>query len=250
MNAFHLTKNRQDTMIRERVSTHGVIRPLEPESELPALQLPEELVGEVSELVVRRYYAGREEFGRRFGKVYQSVEKQRRRNLSRHTHDALQQMAHLQTVLTPDRSAQTEQEKRGKKGSARTPKGIQEGLMSTGSWAWAWALDVDEAPPPSSIVARRDTEDARRLMRVADQAFLMDEHTMSGNHLWNVIVEFLTKSPDKHGRGRESKPVQKGPGEDGGVQDDPAEAQEARPSRFSRFLAKRRGRSQSVEKAS
>ncbi|KZT72301.1 alpha/beta-hydrolase [Daedalea quercina L-15889] len=237
--------NGMETMIRERVSTHGVIRPLEPESELPALQLPIELVGEVSELVVRRYYAGREEFGRRFAKVYKSVEKQRRRNISRHAHDALQHMAQLQTALTQDESE--------KKSTAHTQKGIQEGLISTGSWPWAWALDVDEAPPPSSIVARRDTSEALRLMRIADQAFLMDEHAMSGNHLWNVIVEFLTKSPDQDGRGRESKPVQKGLPEDRAAQKQPGdaqEAQEARSSRLSRFLSKRRGRSKSVEKTS
>ncbi|TFY61715.1 hypothetical protein EVJ58_g4334 [Rhodofomes roseus] len=237
-----------DTMIRERVSTNGVIRPLEPEPELPALQMPEELVGEVTELIMRRYYAGREEFERRFAKVYKAVEKERRRNLSRHAHDAMQHMAQLQMALTPEGSAHTEkQEKQGKKKSTlHTPKGIQEGLISAGSWPWAWALDVDEAPPPSSIVARRDTEEARRLMRIADQAFLMDEHTMSGNHLWNVIVEFLTKSPDKHGRGRDSKSVEKGEGEKDAAREEP----DTRPSRFSRFLAKRRGRSKSAEKAS
>ena len=229
-------------MIRERVSTNGVIRPLEPESELPALQLPEELVGEVNELVVQRYYAGREEFGRRFAKVYKSVEKERRRNIQRHAHDALHHMAQLQNAL-----ASEEPEKGKKRGAGPTPKGIQEGLISAGSWPWAWALDVDEAPPPSSIVARRDTEEARRLMRIADQAFLMDEHTMSGNHLWNVIVEFLTKSPDKHRHGH-------GPKSEGGEatrgNNVEAKERETRPSRFSRFLAKRRGRSKSAERAS
>ena len=42
-------------------------------------------------------------------------------------------------------------------------------------------------------------------MRIADQTILMDERTMSGYHLWNVIVEFLTKSPDEHRHGPEPK---------------------------------------------
>lgn len=228
-------------MIRERVSTNGVIRPLEPEAELPAFQLPEELVGELNELVMRRYYAGREEFEQRFAKVYKSVDKERRRNIQRHAHDALHHMAHLQNAF-----ADEEPGKGRKRGAGPTPKGIQEGLLSTGSWPWAWALDVDEAPPPSSIVARRDTEEARRLMRIADQAFLTDEHMMSGNHLWNVIVDFLTKSPDKHGHGHESKSEGSEATEGN---DEEAKEREARPSRFSRFLAKRRGRSKSAEKA-
>ena len=185
------------------------------------------------------YYAGQEEFGRRLAKVYKSVEKERRRNIQRHAHDALHHMAQLQNALSSE-----EPEKSRKRGAGPTPKGIQEGLISAGSWPWAWALDVDEAPPPSSIVARRDTEEARRLMRIADQALLMDEDTMSGNHLWNVIVKFLTKSPDKHRQGHEHK------SECGEAPLGKSEERETRPSRFSRFLSRRRGRSKSAGRAS
>ena len=59
----------QDTMIRERVSTRGVIRALEPESELSAFRLPPELIGEISELAVRRYMDGTQKFGKKFGKT-------------------------------------------------------------------------------------------------------------------------------------------------------------------------------------
>ena len=100
---------------------------------------------------MRRYYAGREEFGRRLAKVYKSVEKERRRNIQRHAHDALHHMAQLQDALSSE-----EPEKSRKRGAGPAPKGIQEGLISAGSWPWAWALDVDEAPPPSNIVASRD----------------------------------------------------------------------------------------------
>ena len=66
-------------MIRERISTRGVIRPLEPESELDAFQLPPELIGEISELAVRRYMDGQARFSRKFGKTAKAIEKARLR---------------------------------------------------------------------------------------------------------------------------------------------------------------------------
>ena len=91
--------------------------------------------------------------------------------------------------------------------------GIREGLKSSGSWGWAWALDADERPPPSSIVARRDTQEAVKLARIADQAVLAEEDVViSGNNLWTLMVNFLTASPDKnynhgHRNDQESKPA-------------------------------------------
>ena len=53
--------------------------------------------------------------------------------------------------------------------------GLKAGVPTRGSWSWAWALDADERPPPSSIVARRDTQEAVELARIADQAVLAEE---------------------------------------------------------------------------
>lgn len=83
-----------------------------------------------------------------------------------------------------------------------TFKGIKDGLKTSGSWSWAWALDTDERPPPSSIVARRDTQEAVELARIADQSVLAEEDVvMSGNNLWSLMVNFLTASPDKKQHG-------------------------------------------------
>jgi hypothetical protein len=46
-------------------------------------------------------------------------------------------------------------------------------VLSSPGWAWSWVLDELENPPPSSIVARRDTEEARQLAGFADWAFEM-----------------------------------------------------------------------------
>ncbi|KAI0776295.1 alpha/beta-hydrolase [Trametes elegans] len=197
-----------DTMIRERVSTRGVVRALEPESELSAFRLPPEVIGEITELAARRYVDGCAKFGKKFAKTAKAIEKARRRNLERAKQDTLKNMAQLHTFLNSDRE-RAEGERGPEAGAgagegrseravrADTAHGVREGLAASGSWTWAWALDADEHPPPSSIVSRRDTEEARRLAKIADQAVLMDEHAMSGNNLWSLIVNFLTVTPER-----------------------------------------------------
>ncbi|KAI0919010.1 hypothetical protein AcV5_002037 [Taiwanofungus camphoratus] len=213
-----------DIMIRERVSTSGVIRPLEPESELSALLYPEELIGTISELIVQRYYDGQAKFTRKFAKTYKSIEKKRLRNINLAQHDTMRNISQLQAHLAHDDKASQSEAK------AHTPKGVKEGLITTGSWPWAWALDTDEHPPPSSIVSRRDTEEARRLARIADQAFLTEENAMNGNNLWSLIVDFLTKTPGKHNHDKHSSHDR----------DDPAVQQEKHRSRFAQFVAEHR----------
>lgn len=177
-------------MIRERISTHGIIRPLEPESELQAFSLPPELIGVVSELAMRRYQDAKAKFDKKFARTVKSIEKHRRRNLDIAHKDALRNMAHLQHYVAQGGAAPEKHE---------TFRGIKEGLKTSGSWSWAWALDADERPPPSSIVARRDTQEAVELARIADQSVLAEEDVViSGNNLWSLMVNFLTTSPDKN----------------------------------------------------
>ncbi|KAJ6631524.1 hypothetical protein B0H10DRAFT_2299906 [Mycena sp. CBHHK59/15] len=183
-----------DGMIRERVSTRGVLRPLEREAELEAFSVPPAGVGVVSELAVRRFLDGTQRFDRKFAGAIKTVEKHRRRNLERAKKDTMRNMSVLQNFVGRE-------EEQAKKGDAsdKTVMGIKDGLLaSTGSWGWAWALDGQENPPPSSIVSRRDTQEARRLARIADQPMMQsDEHSMTGNNLWSVMVNFLTVAPDK-----------------------------------------------------
>ena len=175
-------------MIRERVSTHGVIRPLEPESELSAFSLPPELIGQVSELAVRRYHGAKAKFDKKFHNAYKAIEKHRRKHLDRAQKDAVQRMAQLQQLMAQDK------EEGGSRTSSKEV--LREGLAP----GWTWALDADEKPPPSSIVARRDTHEAVELARIADEAVLADEKMLSGNSLWSLMVNFLTVVPDKEKR--------------------------------------------------
>jgi hypothetical protein len=194
-------------MIRERVSTQGVIRPLELESELPAMQVPPELVGTLSEHAIRRYVTGHARFTKKFARAIRNIEKHRQRNIDRATRDMDQHIAALQHYLDREQTG--------------TPDA---------SWTLAWALDADERPPPSSIVARRDTAEALKLARVADKAVLASERTLSANNLWSVVVGFLTTSPDEHPK------VPR----DGGVREHVVGARTGRTVRLGSFFRRKR----------
>jgi hypothetical protein len=181
-------------MIRERVSTHGLIRPLEPEIELPAMKVPSELIGTLSEVAIRRYVTGKERFDKKFARTIKRIEKHRLRNISRASQDMNQHIVALQHYL--------ERESMAAPGGADRSTSA---LSAPSSWNMAWALDEDERPPPSSIVARRDTEEALKLARVADEAVLASEHTLSANNLWNVIVSFLMDTPEERRKKREMR---------------------------------------------
>jgi hypothetical protein len=178
-------------MIRERVSISGIIRQLEPESDLDAFQIPQEIIGAFSELAMRRYLDAKTKFDKKFSGVQKDIDKRRGRNLELSKKDIFRNMAQLQG----DVSKKAKQSK----GRGKVTKGLKESLeASSGSWSWAWALETDERPPPSSIVSRRDTEEARQLARIADQASLEEEGSIvSGNQLWTMLVDFLTGPPGK-----------------------------------------------------
>jgi hypothetical protein len=173
-------------MIRERVSTRGVIRPLEPEEQLAAFSLPPELIGVVSELAMRRYIDAKAKFGKKFAKTYKAVEKSRNKHLAMAQKNSVRNMVNLQAYLDQDNS--------------ESGNGVTSHLVASGSWSWAWALDMDEKPPASSIVARRDTHEAVKLARIADKPVVAEESMMNGNSLWTLMVNFLTTTPGKKSR--------------------------------------------------
>ena len=128
-------------MIRERVSTLGIIRPLEPEFELPAMQIPPERIGTPSEHALRRYIEGHARFEEEFADAIQRIAKDRQRQRQRaQQHDD----------------------------------------NDNDSAGWN-ILSADERPPLGSIVARHNTKEALRLAHVADKAVLMSESALSDN---------------------------------------------------------------------
>lgn len=193
-------------MIRERVSTQGVIRPLEPPHELAALALPPEFIGVVSELAARRYLDGTARWDEKFKRAKKQIAKERKRNLERSRRDPVTSLPQLQALLLQDDS-EPGTHGGGSNGVHIASKGKPKGRMladglkiaTGGSWTWAWALEEGERPPPSSIAARRDTDEARALARIADTHASAEEHPMSGNNLWGMIMGVLTAGPDHSG---------------------------------------------------
>ena len=183
-------------MIRERVSTRGLIRPLEPETNLPAMQVPLDHVGTLPKRAIERYVTAKERSDKKFAHAIKRIEKQRLRNIDRASRDMNQHIAALQHYL--DRESQAT----ATAASTLTGTGRHQMTRTTSCWNMAWALDEDERPPPSSIVARRDTEEALKLARIADKAVLASERTLSANNLWNVIISFLMASPEERKKGR------------------------------------------------
>ncbi|KAH9485586.1 AB hydrolase superfamily protein C4A8.06c [Psilocybe cubensis] len=173
-------------MIRERISTAGISRPLEPETELDAIQMPPERIGIFGEKTTTRFFKERALFEKKFAKVYKAVEKQRRRNLERAKTDTIKKLGILKQSIRRDGAAAVNGNK----------KVLRENVLASPGWGWAWALD-GEYPPPSSIVSRRDTEEAQKLADIADKAVLSGDQTFSGNNLWAVVINFLTATPGR-----------------------------------------------------
>lgn len=68
-------------MIRERVSTHGVLRPFESESEIPILKISPDHIGRINENVARRYLKGRDMWAKKFNQTAKTIETRRKKNL-------------------------------------------------------------------------------------------------------------------------------------------------------------------------
>jgi non-ribosomal peptide synthetase component F len=191
-------------MIRERVSTSGIIRPLEPEGELTACKMPHDHVAQVTEEGAQRYIKNKQRFDQQFEHTLKSIDKDRRRNLAMAKEDTIKRVTVLQQSISKKRAEGLREADRDDVDVARPQLNLNasqsrlkfdQRVLSSPGWAWSWVLDDLENPPPSSIVARRDTEEARQLAAIADWATRDEDHAMSANNLWNVIQNFLTAAP-------------------------------------------------------
>jgi hypothetical protein len=122
-------------MIRERISTQGIVRPLEHEDDLPAFTMNSNLIGVTPESVLQRYLAGKKSIEKKYASAIKKIAKQRARNIER----ARYKLAHRAAALRPY---------------------VSYGCYSTLSSPsrLAWMLDASECPPPSSTVGRLDME--------------------------------------------------------------------------------------------
>jgi hypothetical protein len=154
------------------------------------MQVPPHEIGVFSQKTMARYLRDCKIFQAKFAHTAASIEKKRHRALAQAKQDTIRRLARLRQALH-------------REGAGSGPANGRSSSSEPG-WGWAWALEEGEDPPPSSIVSRRDTEEARKLAEVADQAVLGPDQTLSGNNLWAVVVNFLTVTP-----GRENHAVLK-----------------------------------------
>ena len=149
-------------MIRERVATDGVCRPLEAESELSAMTMPEDEVGVIKEGPATRYLKGQALWDKRFRHALKSVARHRTKNLE----DAHNRDAGKIVRMWQDREQKHREERHRAQGNGSGSGGETDDDESEGgmqyredlldqSWSWSWAME-GEAPPASAIVSRRD----------------------------------------------------------------------------------------------
>ncbi|KAG9127908.1 hypothetical protein FRC07_007754 [Ceratobasidium sp. 392] len=183
----------KDNMIRERVSTSGVLRPLEPASELPACTMELANIGVINAAAVKRYLEGQALWDAKFASTIKSIAKEREKNLRLARKEGRKSSAVLHEALANGSTS-------GRRQSEDDTSSASSSMTFLGSshWNMSWALD-GENPPPSSIVSRRDTAEARQLAVCADR-YLDGESKMSGNNLWSVVVDFLTQTPDRNAK--------------------------------------------------
>lgn len=159
-----------DNMIRERISLTGVVRPLEPMSEVDILHIDPEDLGLIKEGPVRRYLAGKAIWDKKFKKTYERVQKQREKNLRK----SMREEATRITNRMRDAKHKHEQPsavdklKNSENGAALqmtdTPEPYEQDVHGI------WDLR-GERPPPSSIASRQDTHEARQLAHALEQQY-------------------------------------------------------------------------------
>lgn len=137
-------------------------------------------LGMVNEFGVKRYLDAQGIWEKRFKDTLKSVGKQRRKQIDEAEKEDSSRFTKLKaSVMARD-----------------TDDANKNFLLNSDKWSWSWVVSGDENPPPSSIVARRDTAEARRLSKIADEAVEGAESRMSGNNLWQIIVNALTAGPE------------------------------------------------------
>ncbi|KIJ31265.1 hypothetical protein M422DRAFT_267071, partial [Sphaerobolus stellatus SS14] len=156
--------------------------------------------------VVKRYLDGQKRWEKKFGNLAKKVEAKRIKNLHLAENETIWSIEHLQERLfhatDNDESSKPKIHEVNESVKAPSASGKKD-FKSVGQshsvekqgLGWSWIID-GEHPPSSSIVCRRDTEEARKLARIADMTIDQEESKFSGNRLWTVLVNFLTTSPE------------------------------------------------------
>lgn len=148
-------------MIRERVDIRGHVRPMEPKSDIPILQMRASEIGIIKEKPVRRWADGQNAADKKYRRAAEKVIKKRKKLEARA--EKMLADAREQGLLLEGDSIHTKEELEAKRKSAKRADSDSESTFSTVSRR----IDIDrrwgpldlknERPPPTAIAARRDT---------------------------------------------------------------------------------------------
>ncbi|TIB18941.1 hypothetical protein E3P92_00289 [Wallemia ichthyophaga] len=157
---------KERNMIRERVSLVGQIRPMESSENMDILRIPADEVGVFKPAAVKRYLEGKNKWMHKFKHTAKNVERQREKSLKESNIHAEKKIKDSDNIFD-------------------TPQV---------TWRWQWALE-NERPPPASIVARRDTQEARKLVQIVDNAdSKQNSRTLS---LWTLVMHLMSPQKSK-----------------------------------------------------
>ncbi|RXW25139.1 hypothetical protein EST38_g704 [Candolleomyces aberdarensis] len=151
-------------IIRERIDIHGMVRPMEPREEIPALHLPPDKIGMIKEAPAMRWYRGQEEWDKRFHKagkrVLQKREKLKDKADKLIKHALEQGLVH---EAFPESLVDEPTEKH-----SRRPVNRRTSIGEIQEYRRWGPLDLkDERPPASAIAGRRDTHESLALLRTS-----------------------------------------------------------------------------------
>jgi len=163
------------------------------------------MIGNMSELVIRRCISSEAHFRQKFASTYESIDKSRKKNLEREAKEEGKRFDVMRASASNSSNLSS---------SSRNYAKFRQSVLDSPGWGYAWALDENERPPPSSIAARRDTVEARELALIADRAVVADTSEMNANSLWSVIMNFLAPPDRMSGSGRKKLSKRKEEGEE------------------------------------
>ena len=171
-------------MIRERVSSDGTCRPLEPAEKLAAMTMPRDEIGVIKEGAALRYLNGQAKWDKKYSRAIKTVQRHRRKNLKEAREKDSQKLVNMWKDIVSEAKAKRQEnlavppadhrdsgsdtddvgwgsdeqtahdDGTSHERQQRDALDLPEDMLDQ-SWSWTWAME-DEAPPPSAVVSRRD----------------------------------------------------------------------------------------------
>ncbi|CDZ97386.1 Arylacetamide deacetylase [Phaffia rhodozyma] len=186
----------EKNIIRERVSTTGVLRPLEPEADLPGLHVPFDELAKIKELPAKRYLTGQALWDKKFAHAATKVERERKKNIHKSQEDGMKVKSRIVEQWTKHaaerqhaRGELNRQEQAENEADQESEDEERIFLLDYVGGKFNW-LFKGESPPPSAVVSRRDTNEARKLAKIADDD--ADAILSGGANLWTLAIELLS----------------------------------------------------------